>query len=66
LRALVEERLMQSEDYRALKALDKAIAESRGPQPKVVMKPSPEESPVAAQQGQLQQRLVDKYTNASV
>jgi hypothetical protein len=65
LRTLVEERLMQTEDYRALKALDKAIADLRAPHVKNTSKPEVPDTPVAAQQAQLQQKLVEKYNSSA-
>lgn len=58
LRLQIEERLLQTEDYRALKALDRAIAEVRG------SGAAPREAVAPGQPNQLQQKLAEKYNSA--
>ncbi|MDX7953106.1 hypothetical protein P7D22_18240 [Lichenihabitans sp. Uapishka_5] len=58
LRLQIEERLMQTEDYRALKALDRAIADVRGPG-------VARDIATPAQPNQLQQKLAEKYNTAA-
>lgn len=59
LRLQIEERLLQTEDYRALKALDRAIADVRG------SGTAPREAATSAQPNQLQQKLAEKYNTAA-
>jgi hypothetical protein len=58
LRLQIEERLLQTEDYRALKALDRAITEVRG------TGAAPRETVAPGQPNQLQQKLAEKYNSA--
>jgi hypothetical protein len=71
LRGQIEDRLMQTEDYRALKALDKAIAEVEGISatrapvlPVPLTRPTPAELSIAEQHSHLQQKIAERFNSA--
>lgn len=73
LRGQIEERLLHNEDYRSLRALDKAIAEVKGPPGKAIATipaaPSPhvigDEMTIMDQHGHLQQKIAERFSSAA-
>lgn len=72
LRSQIEERLMQTEDYRALKALDNAIAEVEGVSAMSapllaavpLTRPTSAEMSIAEQHHHLQQKIAERFNSA--
>ena len=74
LRGQIEERLLHNEDYRSLRALDKAIAEVKAPPSKAIASipaaaipsSSPaEEVTIMDQHGHLQQKIAERFSSAA-
>lgn len=73
LRGQIEERLLHNEDYRALRALDQAIAEVKAPPSKAIgsipAAPSPhamtDEVTIMDQHGHLQQKIAERFSSAA-
>ena len=76
LRGQIEERLLHNEDYRALRALDQAIAEVKAPAkavasipPAAAPAPAPhimaDEVTIMDQHGHLQQKIAERFSSAA-
>lgn len=73
LRGQIEERLLHNEDYRALRALDQAIAEVKAPPTKAIASipastaphAMAEEVTIMDQHGHLQQKIAERFSSAA-
>ena len=69
LRGQIEERLLHNEDYRSLRALDKAIAEVKAPPTRAIAIPAAhdmaDEVTIMDQHGHLQQKIAERFSSAA-
>lgn len=70
LRGQIEERLLHNEDYRSLRALDKAIAEVKAPPSRAIAAipashDTTDEVTIMDQHGHLQQKIAERFSSAA-